>query len=110
VGMVPSEHSSSEQQRRGGITKAGSSRLRWLMTQAAWCAWRSRPSDPMVLWAKQVAYRRGTRVAITALGRKMLGILWAIWRSGKRYDPAMGARVTSSLPTLDEGLAMLTTV
>jgi transposase len=37
VGLVPREWSSSETQRRGQITKAGNSRMRWLLVQAAWC-------------------------------------------------------------------------
>jgi transposase len=31
VGLVPSEWSSSEIQRRGHITKAGNGRMRWLL-------------------------------------------------------------------------------
>ena len=107
VGLVPSEDSSSQRVRRGGITKAGSARLRWLLVQAAWSAWRTRPNDPMVLWAKQVAERRGRRVAITALARKILGIAWAIWKSGKPYEPRLGASARSTLASVEEGLAML---
>jgi len=40
LGLTPGEHSSSQSQRRTGITKAGASVTRWLMIQAAWCAWR----------------------------------------------------------------------
>jgi hypothetical protein len=46
----------------------------------------------MVRWAQQVALRRGVKVAITALARKLAGILYAIWRDGTRYDPTRGAR------------------
>lgn len=35
-GPVPREWSSSEVQRRGHITKAGNSRMRWLLVEAAW--------------------------------------------------------------------------
>src|SRR5262249_24794350 len=35
LGLVPRELSSGETQRRGRITKAGSSRVRWLLIQAA---------------------------------------------------------------------------
>ena len=87
LGLTPGEHSSSEKQRRTGITKAGSSRLRWLLVQAAWSAKRSAPNDPMVLWAKEVEQRRGKKVAIVALARKLAGILFAIWRNGTLYSP-----------------------
>lgn len=36
VGLVPSEHSSGETERRGGITKAGNSHLRRLLVESAW--------------------------------------------------------------------------
>lgn len=36
LGVVPQEWSSSETQRKGRITKAGNSRTRWLLVEAAW--------------------------------------------------------------------------
>lgn len=90
-GLVPGERSSSSRKQRTSITKAGSSAVRWTLVQAAWTAWRTRPNDPMVMWAKQVAERRGNKIAICALARKLVGILYAIWRDGSTYDPARGA-------------------
>jgi transposase len=87
LGLTPGEDSSSDRQRRTGITKAGSPQLRWTLTQAAWSLWRTQPADPNVLWAQEVAKRRGKRVAIVALARKLAGILFAIWRDGSTYDP-----------------------
>lgn len=91
LGLVPGERSSSDKKRRTGLTKAGNANVRWTLIQAAWTAWRGRPQDPMVQWAKRVAQRRGNQVAIAALARKMAGILYAIWRDGSRYDPCRGA-------------------
>lgn len=87
LGLTPGEHASSEKHQRTGITKAGSSRMRWLLVQAAWAAKRSRPSDPMVLWSTRVEQRRGKRVATVALARKLAGILFALWRDGTFYSP-----------------------
>jgi transposase len=42
LGLVPQEHSSGERQRRGALTKAGNTRLRWLLVQAGWGIWRDR--------------------------------------------------------------------
>lgn len=101
LGLTPGEHSSSDTQRRTGITKAGPSVTRWLMVQAAWCAWRCRKEDPMVQWAKRIAERRGTSIAITALARKMSGICYALWRDGTTYRPEKGAlRRTDSVEVL----------
>lgn len=92
LGLTPGERSSSESQHRTGITKAGSPKARWTLVQAAWSALRTRPQDPMVAWALEVARRRGRQVAVTALARKMAGILFALWRDGTTYDPTRGAR------------------
>lgn len=87
LGLVPGEDSSSERRRRTSITKAGPPALRWCLVQAAWAARRARRADPMQRWADAIEKRRGTRVAVLALARKLAGILYAIWRDGTEYDP-----------------------
>lgn len=87
IGLTPGEHSSSERKRNTSITKAGSRQLRWTLVQAAWCAQRARPSDPMVAWARTIAERRGKGIATVALARKLAGILYALWRHGGSYEP-----------------------
>ncbi len=88
LGLTPGENSSSMRERRIGITKAGPPQVRWTLTQAAWCLWRTRPQDRNVLWAKEIEKRRGRRIAIVALTRKLAGILFAMWRDRSNYDPA----------------------
>jgi transposase len=92
LGLTPGEHSSSERQKRTGITKAGPLELRRTLIQAAWSAFRSASNQPMVAWASQVAVRRGKFVAVVALARKMAGILFALWRDGTSYRPSLGAQ------------------
>jgi len=87
LGLTPGEHSSSLKKRRTSITKAGSPQVRWVLGQACWNAWRMRPHDPMVRWARQVAERRGRAIAIVGMTRKLAGILFALWRDGTTYDP-----------------------
>jgi transposase len=48
LGLVPGEHSSSEQQRRTGITKAGPPAVRRTLLQAAWSLRLRRPREPVV--------------------------------------------------------------
>ena len=96
LGLVPGEDSSADRKRRTHITKAGPTALRWCLVQAAWAARRTRRQDPMHWWVDEVEKRRGTRVAVLALARKLAGILFAIWRDGTVYEPRRsGARVTT---------------
>jgi transposase len=91
LGLTPGEDSSSKRQRTTGITKAGPELLRQLLVQASWCMWRTRPGDPMVQWAHAIADRRVKQVAITAMARKLSGILFAIMRDGVPFKPNKAA-------------------
>jgi len=87
--LVPGERSSGERQHRGRITKTGNSRMRWLLVEAAWRIWRSRHPEVAHLrtWVHQLAQRRGRRIAIVALSRRLAGILYALWRDHQSYHP-----------------------
>ena len=92
IGLVPGENSSGGKRRLGAITKKGNSYLRMLLVQAGWNILRSKGEDPLKTWATQVAARRGKRVAIVALARRLVGVLWALWRDGTDYDSREIAR------------------
>ena len=101
VGLVPSEASSGERQRRGAITKAGNGHARKLLIEAAWHA-RHKPAIPVALRRRRDAQppeviamadvamqrlhrrywrlvQRGkpTTVAATAVARELTGFVWA---------------------------------
>lgn len=105
VGLVPSEDSSGERQRRGSITKAGNRHARRLLIEAAWHA-RHKPALPVALRqrrqgqppeiialadvAQQRLHRRywrlvqrgkPTTVAATAVARELTGFVWAALRA-----------------------------
>ncbi len=88
LGLVPRELSSGEQRRLGPITKAGNRRMRWLLVEAAWRILRSKDPETAALraWAGALATRRGKRIAVVALARRLAGILFAMWRDGQAYD------------------------
>lgn len=92
VGLTPGEDSSSERERKTGITKAGPMALRRNLVNAAWAATKVRASLPMIDWMKQIADRRGRYVAVVALARKLVGIMFAIWRDGTTYEARRAAR------------------
>lgn len=85
-GLVPHEDSSGERQRRGRITKAGPPVPRSLLIQAAWVVWRTKAgSGQLHAWVTRLADRRGKRVAVVALARRLSRILYAMWRDGADY-------------------------
>lgn len=103
-GLVPSEHSSGNRIQRGGITKTGNGHLRRVVGEAAW-AYQHRPNVIGCLAqrqkrlaisqeAKDIAWKAQHRLhkrykalngrgknknqIVTALGRELLGFIWAI--------------------------------
>ena len=49
---------------------------------------RSRTAETAALraWTLRIALRRGKRIAVVALARRLAGILYAMWRDGRAYD------------------------
>ena len=88
IGVVPREDSSAERRHRGHITKAGPRELRSLLIQAAWVCWRTPRSAALRAWVDRVAARRGKRIAVVALARRLSRILFAIWRDGTTFEAA----------------------
>lgn len=108
LGLVPSESSTGEQVRRGGITKAGNGRARRVLIEGAWTyrfpARKSRLLEERqaglpkavrdIAWKAQLRlcgrYRtlmaRGKQrgVVVTAIAREMAAFLWAI---GREVEP-----------------------
>jgi transposase len=102
VGLVPSEHSSGEQRRRGSITKVGNAHVRRLLVESAWharrrpkvgyeLARRQRGQDAIVIersWrCQQRLHQRWQRMAsrgkpqqkiVVACARELAGFVWAI--------------------------------
>ena len=101
-GAVPSENSSGKRTQRGSITKTGNAHLRRIVVEAAW-SYRLRPaigprlrkrqegvSEPIkeIAWKAQVrltkryarlaAAGKDQRKIVTAVGRELLGFIWAI--------------------------------
>jgi len=85
VGLVPSENTSGKR-RLGAISKQGNPQLRALLLQSAWSLLRKRGEEPLKEWGKQVQARRGKGVGAVAVARRLLGIVWAMWRDDVAYD------------------------
>jgi transposase len=80
AGLVPKQMESGQMKRIGRITRRGPSLLRGMLVEVAWLVWRHND------WAKSFVARisRGMKlrkkIAIVALARKLLVILWAMLR------------------------------
>ena len=88
LGLVPKERSSGERRARGRITKAGDRRLRSLLVEAALRLRRMRKRaevSALVIWSDGIAERRGKKVAVIALARRLAGILYAMMRDRTSY-------------------------
>jgi transposase len=87
LGLVPSEDSSAERRLKGHITKTGPSDLRALLVQASWTIWRGRSAAGAELraWAHALAARRGRRIAVVALARRLSRVLFAMWRDQAEF-------------------------
>ena len=86
IGLVPREDSSAERRHRGSITKAGPGELRSLLIQAAWVCCRHGGRGTLRAWADRLAARRGRRIAVVALARRLSRILFALWRDAASFD------------------------
>ena len=90
LGLVPREYSSGERRRRGRVLRSAQPHLQSLLVQAAWRLSRSSSPDTAALrvWAQGIARRRGKKIAMVALARRIARILFAMWQDGVPYDAA----------------------
>jgi transposase len=99
LGLVPSERTTGgpEKRRLGSITKQGNTHARRMLVQAAWRILLSRDlDDPIRQWGDRIAKTRGKRIAVTAIARKLAGVLWAMWRDGTAYDSVGQAKASAT--------------
>jgi transposase len=87
LALVPGEATTGGKVVRTSSIKAGPLYLKALLVQAAWSLWRTRPDEPMVVWARSIADKRGKRIAIVALARKLATVMWSMWKHDTVYDP-----------------------
>jgi len=86
IGMVPKALDSGETQRRGGITRQGSRVVRSLLVEVAWAGLRHNT------WVRQTYQRLSggkkarKKIAIVAVGRKLLVRCWAMLRDHCRWN------------------------
>jgi transposase len=87
IGLTPKERSTGGRQRLGGISRAGSERLRCLLVVGATAVIRhAKPgSKTASAWLLKLLERRPRKVAAVALANKMARIAWAMMSTGEVY-------------------------
>ena len=83
----PSRNQSGERDVSGGITKAGDVNLRRALCQAATVMMNRGRSTWLRTWGAQIAQRRGRKIAMVALARRIAVILHRIWVDGSIFQP-----------------------
>lgn len=78
AGLTPKIDSSGKTIKYGHISKHGPKLVRRVMNQAAWAAIRSKNGDVFKDFFDRIAARRGKKIAIVAVARKMLEILFTL--------------------------------
>lgn len=86
IGMVPKAFHSGESERRGHITRQGSRLVRSLLVEVGWAGLRHNT------WVRQTYQRLSggkkarKKIAIVAVGRKLLVRCWAMLRDHRAWD------------------------
>lgn len=76
IGLTPSQYSSGETQRQGGISKRGSKETRCLLVEAATSLlMRSKKWSKLKAWGIKLMKKKGKKKAIVAVARKMAVIM-----------------------------------
>lgn len=83
AGLTPSEYSSGEHIRQGHISRQGKPILRKILVQAAWVAIRM--DDNLAKIFDRVSAKAGSKKAIVAIARHLVGRIRACVRTGSLY-------------------------
>lgn len=85
VGLVPQPYDSGESRVDQGISKQGNRRVRSLLIEMAWMWLRYQPGSALAAWFAQRTQgqnKRGKRVAIVAVARRLVIDLWKYLEHG----------------------------
>lgn len=87
VGLVPQPYDSGESRVDQGISKQGNRRVRALLIEMAWFWLRYQPDSALAAWFARRTQgcgqsKRGKRIAIVAVARKLVIALWRYLKDG----------------------------
>lgn len=87
--LSPTIYQSGDDLRMGSITRSGRSEIRRAMLQSAHAIARmkSTGAQPLLEFFRRIESKRGKKRALIALSRKLLTIVYAVWKSEEVYSP-----------------------
>lgn len=85
AGLTPSTHSSGGVEYHGPITRAGSSYLRWILTECAKTHIRTQKESDLTRFYQELAKRRGKLKATVAAASKLLRIVYRVLKERRPY-------------------------
>ena len=86
-GLDPRPNDSGSKSGRRRISKRGSPELRRQLYLAAFAASHSKALGPLYRSIKAKGFK--TTQALVILARKLLRVAWAVWKTGKPFDPSL---------------------
>jgi transposase len=85
AGVIPSVHSSGDKTHYGKIIRAGNRWLRWAAVEAVWPAIRA--DFDLRVFYDRLARRKGANKAKVAAARRLLTIVYKVWKEQRNYIP-----------------------
>lgn len=94
AGLIPSTYASGGRTYHGRIIKASNKYLRWAMVEAVWPAIRA--DAGLQQYYHRLARRKGANTAKIATGRRLLSIVYRVWKEQRAYVPSIPTHRTSA--------------
>lgn len=85
AGVIPSTHSSGDRTHRGKIIRAGNRWLRWAAVEAVWPGIRA--DFDLRCFYERLARNKGANKAKVATARRLLTIIYKVWKEQRNYIP-----------------------
>jgi transposase len=83
AGVIPSTHNSGDRTHHGKIVRAGNRWLRWAAVEAVWPAIRA--DFDLHRFYERLARNKGPNRAKVATARRLLTIIYKVWKEGRNY-------------------------
>jgi transposase len=96
VGLVPKQLESGAMSRLGHITRRGPALLRSLLVESAWVVWRHNAWAQAFVEQVSRGGKGRRKLAIVALARKLLIILWGMLKTNQPFRAPRGAKAAAA--------------